>query len=218
MLLLPFIFLNINLRINTFTLADLLIPKFAHHQFDKRFPGICFLNDLQQVSVTSEGQSISWEDIGINFSIPPGAVPEGKSLGLTVRPCLCGPYVLPEGYELASPVFMISPAFNFKKDIKLSIRHYVDFDGEDEEDDDVVFISARSTPVYTSSQPMYKFRILRKDTVFERGKQEGSVFLQHFCDLAIARRRSKCMISIYHISRKSINLGQEYSVFPCLSD
>ncbi len=59
---------------------------------------------------------ISWEEFGIAFDIPPGAVPEDREpLELTVRPCLAGPFNPPDGYKLTSPTYVISPAFNLSR-------------------------------------------------------------------------------------------------------
>ena len=84
---------------------------FAHHKFNTTHPGICFLCDPWKRSVTSEGGHISWLEIGIEINIPAGAVPEETTLELRVDLCLSGPFVLPAGYQLASPVYHISPVW-----------------------------------------------------------------------------------------------------------
>ena len=76
--------------------------------------------------MTSDGGTISWKEIG--FNIPPGAVPEGQDFELRVWPCLSGPFVLPDGYQLASPIYLITPSFEFVKDVRLSIAHFAGLD------------------------------------------------------------------------------------------
>ena len=90
--------------------------QFKHHKLNG---DICFLGDPWQQTVTSVGKEISWADIWIKINIPPGAIPEGKPITVTVQPCLTGPFELPEDYELASPVYAISPGLEFSKDLKL---------------------------------------------------------------------------------------------------
>ena len=89
--------------LTTSTLQSLQ-PKQTH-------PGICFVCDPWKRSVTSEGGHISWLEIGIEINIPAGAVSEEMTLELRVHQCLSGPFVLPAGYQLASPVYLISPVW-----------------------------------------------------------------------------------------------------------
>ena len=135
--------------------------------------------------MTSEGQLLYWEDIGITLDIPPGAVPEDKQLNLTVRPCLSGPFILPKGYELASPVYLITPAFDFSRDVKLSIAHFADLQSE-ADCENMTFVSAPCIPHYTASGPQYRFRAF-PGGVFLTEKREASLSLKHFCVFGAAR-------------------------------
>ena len=96
-----------------------------HYKFHSRHPGIMFFGSPLKQTATSAGVHItSWrEEIGVEFDIPPGAVPEGKELELTVWPCSDGPFQLPKDYELASPVFLVSPSFEFSCEIRLTMYH-----------------------------------------------------------------------------------------------
>ena len=78
----------------------------------------------------------------MEFEIPPGAVPEGRQLDLTVWPCSSGPFHPPDGYELASPVFLISPSFDFSREIT---RHFLKLESE-EDSERMVFLSAHPSP------------------------------------------------------------------------
>ncbi len=139
--------------------------------------------------MTSEGMEISWEDIGIAFSIPPGAVPDDKLLQLTVRPCLTGPFEPPVGYELMSPTFIVSPAFDFVKDIQMIVYHFGVLESVDD-CERMTFLSAPTTPVYEGSQPQYKFKPLRGG-VFQRNQHLGTISLRHFCEIAAAQSNRK---------------------------
>ena len=125
----------------------------------------------------------------MKFDIPPGAVPEGKELELSVWPCIKGPFQLPIGYELASPVFLISPSFQFSSSITLTMGHFSNLTTE-EDCQRMVFLSAPTTPFVreTDNSRLYRFRIFRKG-VFSPRHEYGQVSLTHFCLLASGRKR-----------------------------
>ena len=133
--------------------------------------------------MTTDGGCISWKEIGVEFDIPRGAVPKGKSLELSVWPSIAGPFVLPDGYNLASPVYLISPAFNFTCDITLRMYHYCSLETE-QQCDNMVFISSPATPNIERPHPQYKFRVLSKGS-FLSSEPYGCVSLKHFCNSAV---------------------------------
>ena len=155
-------------------------------QVDPLFPWINLLGEPRLETITSEGHVLHWEDVGIKFNVPPGAVPECEQLDLTVRTCLSGSFVLPEGYELVSPVYLITPSFKFSKMVELSIAHFANVKSE-EDCDNMTFVSAPCTPHYTASGPQYRFRALAGG-VFLTEKSEGSLSLKHFCGVGVAKR------------------------------
>ena len=166
------------------------VPLSVHHKFDDAFPGICFLGDPQQTSMTSEGGDFSWADTpGITLHVPPQAVPEGETCDLSVQMCLSGPFVPPEDYELVGPVYKIGPTVDFTKDVQLSLTHFSNVQTE-EDSSRITFVSARSSPSYEQFSPKYKFKALTKG-VFQTGTQIGVISLKHFCHLATARRKNK---------------------------
>ena len=157
-------------------------PQFNHHIASGE---ICFLGDPWQETVTSAGQVISWTDIGIKIIIPPGAIPEDKPITVTVRPCLSGPFELPEDYELASPVYAISPALKFSKDIKLFMAHFADLQSEDD-CKNMTFLTTESSSLPGDSHP---YRLLAQNNgVFKIGSRKGEISLKHFCKKAIGRK------------------------------
>ena len=139
--------------------------------------------------MTAEGANICWEEIGIEFDIPHGAMPEGKSLELSVWPSITGPFVLPEGYDLASPVYLISPAFDFVHNITLRMYHYCGLETE-QQCDNMVFISSPATPNIVQPHPQYQFKVLSKG-IFRHSEAYGCVSLKHFCNTAIAGKRKR---------------------------
>ena len=105
-----------------------------------------------------------------------------------MRPCLSGPFYLPKEYQLASPVFLITPAFDFLKEVRLSIAHYAAVDSSSD-CDSMTFISSPSSPRYTP-HAKYEFKVL-SGGLFQRKQHHGAIFLKHFCNAAVAQQRSE---------------------------
>ena len=164
-----------------------------HYKHDSRHPGIIFFGSPLKQLVTSAGVHItSWrEEIGVEFDIPPGAVPEGKELELTVWPCSDGPFHLPEDYELASPVLLVSPSFEFSREINLTMCHFSNLEME-EDCERMVFLSSPTTPnmKLARGKPAYQFRVLGKG-VFKPHRNYGQISLTHFCNVGAGRRKRK---------------------------
>ena len=153
------------------------------------YPGVTFFLNPWKESVTSEGASILWTDIGVEFDIPRGAVPKGKELQLSVWPTMTGPYSLPEDCSLASPVYLIKPAFEFLCDITVKIYHFCCLETE-QQCEDMFFISSPLIPSVVEGIPQYKFKVLSKGS-FEHLKTYGSVSLRHFCYKSVSKRKRK---------------------------
>ena len=147
----------------------------------KKYPGIVFFGAPWKRSVTSEGAHITdWgKEIGIEFNISPGAVPEGKQLELSVWPCISGPFHLPEGYHPASPVYLITPSFEFSRDITVTMYHYSTVETDDD-CKNMAFMSAPATQLTKDQQPQYVFKVLNTG-VFNPADEYGCVSLNHFC-------------------------------------
>ena len=159
-----------------------------HHKFDEKYPKVCFFGDAHHEVVTTEGQAIKWEDIGVTIDIPPGAVSEQATTDVSVWPCLSGPFEIPDGIDLASPFYLATahgPRFKFTQGIKLSLQHFINLKTP-EDCKEMVFLSAPSTPSYTRSKPTYLFREIQKGT-FTVGSQVATIFAEHFCFVVVGR-------------------------------
>ena len=167
----------------------------SHTLTESEYPGLYFLHGKHpwRTSVTSHGGIVSWDDIGIQFNIPAGAIPEWRELPLIVRPCLGGRFILPNGCLLASPVFIITPEFKFKTEVTVCMVHFMDLRSQDE-CERMVFISAQPTPRGKEGKPEYHFKVFKKGA-FHTGQNDGSICLDHFCALAIATEHSHSGIS-----------------------
>ena len=164
------------------------------HCIDK-YPGIFFLKTTinSSSSINSHGGKIDClEDIGISISIPEKSMrPEEKPLELVIHPCFSGPFELPGDYISASPVFLIhlSRKVKFLKDVTVKIHHHANLQTE-EDCEDMVFLSASSTPEYRGSHPVYTFKKIRgAKTVFKPGDQVGEISLRHFCMATVGKRK-----------------------------
>jgi ankyrin repeat protein len=160
-----------------------------YYKYDDRYPGIRFFGNPWKQTVTAAGAHISWrEEIGVEFDIPPGAVPADRELELSVWPCCDGPFSLPDDYELASPVFLVSPSFEFSRDISLTMSHFSNLEtGEDCEE--MVFLSAPATS-HMRERPVYRFRVLGEGD-FKPHQNDGRILLTHFCTITTGRKRKK---------------------------
>ena len=131
---------------------------------------------------------IQWEDIGVTLDIPPGAVPEQATVDIFVRPCLSGPFIIPDGIELASPLLLVGPAFKFTREIRLSLEHFINLNTP-EDCKEMTFLSAPSTPTYIDSAPTYMLREVRiQEGTFTVGEQVATISLKHFCAIGLGRK------------------------------
>ena len=142
----------------------------------------------------------------MKFNFPPGAIPEGKDVNLTVRPCLSGPFVLPPDLELASVVYNISPAIEFTQKVQLSLSHFADMQSE-EDVAGMTFVTAKSTPV----DGEYRFRVLEKGS-FKMGNDTAIVALKHFCNIGVAKPPNGKRVLCFR--RTPFILQYEYTLVP----
>ena len=160
---------------------------YSHHKFDSSHPEICFLGDVLTQAVTSDGGKFCWDAIGLDIDIPRGAVPEGEVMELRVRPCLAGPFDMPKGYQATSPPYLISPAFEFESEVKLSIAHYAHLESS-KDYDRMTFVTSSSFPKY-SPLPRYKFKVM-EGGIFNERDGYGLISLKHFCLTGTAQKTS----------------------------
>jgi len=147
---------------------------------------------------------VQWEEIGVTVDIPPGAVSEQAVDGF-VRPCLSGPFQLPEGIDLASPLYLVGPALKFTREIKFSLQHFINLKTP-EDCEQMTFLSAPSTPSYIGSEPTYQLREIKiQKGIFAVGSQVATIFLKHFCIVGIGNK---------HFHPSEGDSGSEFSVDP----
>lgn len=152
---------------------------------------IYLMKDALEYKVTREGKLISLlEDLGLIIDVPQGAVTDQHPEEVTVKinACITGPFELPEGHTLVSPVFHIEPGVEFaQKPIELSIVHYLDVDDDDEGCSELRFVTAPFGDCVERSKKTIKFRSLDGGTFLPRGRL-GKISLRHFCFIGIASK------------------------------
>ena len=159
------------------------------------YPGIFFYNYNIGCKVTASGGEVAnLADAGISLSFAEGSVHSSEPRSLVVRPCFAGPFKLPDGYVSASPAYLIhiGERVTFKKDVILRIQHYASLQTE-EDCDNMVFLSASSTPEYEAGfRPIYTFKEIKgAKGVFKVGDQVGEIALRHFCIVKIGDKRGR---------------------------
>ena len=79
----------------------------------------------------------------------------------------------------------------FQKSITVKIHHYACLESE-EDCDDMVFLSASSSPKVDKSGPRYSFREIKDARIsFRPGHQVGEITLKHFCMIRAGKRKRK---------------------------
>jgi len=135
-----------------------------------------------------KGKKMVLRDIGFSLTIPPGVIPYRQSVKFAVCLSFSGPFVLPDGCELVTPVYFISaePEIQLKKQIKLSLDHWASLENE-ESCQYLTFIFAPSDPISEELQSHFHFRQL-SGGIFAPDSQTGTIMVNHLSKFAIGRR------------------------------
>jgi hypothetical protein len=161
-----------------------------------------FFNPPATKHITSSAATIGQvEDIGVSVSVPERS--QSSSLDFSIRPCFSGPFELPDEYESASPAYLLCHnKVDFQKDLTIKMHHYTCLESEGD-CEDMVFLSASSTPEYRESRPVYTFKEIHgAKGMFKAGDQVGEISLRHFCFTKIARKRHRDNIAPKNAGKK----------------
>ena len=174
-----------------------ILKLFTKLRKNSSFPGILFSEDVKKESLTSLAKDINLEDVGISLSIPEDALlSTDPPLEIKILPCFSGSWEVPENLELVSPAYIVEPSREvvFKKEVFVKIWHHANLETE-EDCEDMVFLSASTTPEYRDGRPVYVFqeKTGMKGSFKPREKlPAGEVALKHFCILEIFRYFFQC--------------------------
>ena len=156
----------------------------SHHQYDDKYPDICFLGNPLKYEVGSEGADISPPDLGISLKIPPDAVLPEKTVNVTIRPCLSGPFHYPDSYKPRSAVYLIAADSSFEKKVELRLQHYGQLE-TDEQARQMTFVSAQTHSDGMHQKDGFTFEVLKRGK-FIAGQNCGTLALKHFCLTGVA--------------------------------
>ena len=178
-----------------------IISLFAKPKRMTAYPGILFSEGVKKVAVTTEEKTVDLvQDVGISLTFPENSLPStDPPLEVAIQPCFSGSFVLPDGIQLASPAYAITPnrEVTFQKDLVLKIHHYANLQTE-EDCEDMVFISASSTPEYRGSIPIYNFKEMKEAKgMFRPGQKQplGEIQLKHFTLFGVGKKSKKSLYS-----------------------
>ena len=170
-------------------LSRMLLNFFLCHWLQHQYPRISFLDQsFLMETVDSSGAMISSLEYGITIIIPPGAIPVVTQIQVQVLCCFGGPFVLPKGYYLCSPVYIISPSFHFLKDVELWMVHHA-YLSDPEDCSQMMFVTdAPSLETLDQGQPEeYHLRPIQGGRFSVHGVV-GKVSLKWFGKKAIAAK------------------------------
>jgi hypothetical protein len=140
-----------------------------------------------QKSITTDGADFTLADIGLSMFVPPHALDGTKKVDLLIRPCLSGPFKLPAGYELVSPVYLIEPnkEVKIKNPVTVRIHHYASLRSQ-KDCEGMVFLSAGTRLQSALSGSVHDLKIIKKSkSRFGPRNPVGEIELQQFCWIAV---------------------------------
>ena len=123
-------------------------------------------------TITLSTDTVNFEDVSVSVSIPESNGSIHSSLcdwilvwRRSARGCaarLTGSFILPDGYKLASPTYLIQLITKGKlqNNVIVHIQHYVSLESK-QDCEDMAFLVAGTTPKYRESNPVYAFRFAR---------------------------------------------------------
>lgn len=114
--------------------------------------GVTFFGPPVLITLTTR---VDMYDLGISLSIDQEQL-DMKQVKLAVRPCLTGPFVIPEEYKAVSPAYLLKAATEVSADIRVCIKHCAVLKGEND-CVDVKFLCANHIPQYREKKPFYVF-------------------------------------------------------------
>lgn len=121
-----------------------------------KYPGIKFSNYYTRQTVTHRGGILQGE--GVELQIPGHAIKQGESVEFTIQGCIDGPFELPEDVHFASPVFVITPHYQFEREVTLLEEIYVHLQSN-EDCKGVVFLTSPSKPKLDDDGSSWIFQI-----------------------------------------------------------
>lgn len=118
--------------------------------FHPNYPGIVFAKDICKKRFNSYGGKVV--GTGIQLHILKGAIPEGTSVKVSIQPCIGGQFSLSSAYKFISPVYLVQPPFQFKKNETLEIELFTG-----EINDNLIFVTSPCKPTTENNCAVWEF-------------------------------------------------------------
>ena len=193
-----------------------LFSLFFKLRSDTSFPGILFSGGVRKEPITTAEKDICLEDVGISLSIPKDALPSiDPPLYMQIQPCFSGSFEMPDNVQQVSPAYVVSPSRKvaFQKEVLVKIWHHANLETE-EDCEDMVFLSASTSPQYRGDTPVYTFREIRgAKGSFRPGEEQpaGQIALKHFCILSLGKHTRTGSDDSPESKRQRSSLGTLYT-------
>ena len=124
---------------------------------------LTFISKMLTFTCTHTGKEVSSAAYEFSIHIPKGAVKRRKPIEFQVGVCLDGPFSLPRGYKLVSPIIMVNSRaqLTVRKPIEIVLSHCIDLFKVEQANKTVSFFRARmrgrdhkskDTDIYTFKQ------------------------------------------------------------------
>ena len=159
-------------------------------QRSEAFPGIDFSSCRSHATVGHRGRTIRGE--GVQLRIPPKAIKRRTSLDISLQGCISGPFSLPEGIQLASPVFLVkcTPQYQFQRELTLTIHHFVLLQNR-EQCEDMVLLTSPEMKVEDKDYIYWNFHFSDQPPQCFPHASYGEVELTHFSFFCFGVRLSR---------------------------
>ena len=155
------------------------------------FPGIKFSNFYTKQRITFSGGIIKGE--GIELQIPGRAIEKGHPVEFIVQGCIDGPFDFPDDVNLASPVFLITPHYEFQRAVTTFVDSTFLYPQFHKYYKHVVFLTSPAKPHIDRDGLHWKFMINENTTPqFIRSGKLPRLMVQvtQFCLFCFGLRRS----------------------------
>ena len=160
-----------------------------------KYPGIKFSNYYTRQTVTHRGDIIKGE--GIEVQIPGRAIKQGQCIEFTIQGCIDAPLELPEDVSFASPVFMITPHYQFEREVTLWGDIYINLQSY-EDCKELVFLTSPSEPTIDDDGPHWNFQISENKPQCNVRSRRVWIQMKQFCLFCFGIRRRGTSITILH--------------------
>lgn len=136
---------------------------------DSECVGVTFLGEPKVATLASAEDDI--DNLGMSLVSEEPQV----DVKLVIRPCLTGPFILPEEYMPVSPAYLFKTATQPSEAIKIRVQHCIHLKTEEDCSKLKVFF-ATTTPVHKERKPFYEFKVINGLTgIFSIGNQNGEI-------------------------------------------